>query len=291
MIRLGGSYSMHVSQTLIFALIQGITELFPISSVGHGVLLPYLLHWPNVQANPAFLPYLVLLHVGTAVALLIYFFRDWLTFLIALFAKDSKSSVVAKRQRIARKEFILLVVGTIPAVIIGGLGAKKFASLFATPRVAMIFLIVNGIILILGDRLLKRKGNRNMDDLNFKEILVIGVLESLALIPGFSRSAMTMIGGLMYGLRYEAAARLSFLLATPVILGAAVKELPKLHNNHTMLTMGLLGGLVAGIAAYASVWFLMRYFKTHEIKALRPFGYYCVGLGGLVLIYSFFVVG
>lgn len=279
---------MTIAQTLIFSLIQGITELFPISSVGHGVILPFLLHWPNVQADPAFLPFVVALHVGTAIALLLFFWKDWLTMLVALFAsgKDAQRKEVKR----SRKEFLLLVVGTIPPVIIGELGAKKFAELFATPRVAMVFLIVNGIILILGDRLLKRTGKRDMADLTFGQAIVVGILESFALVPGFSRSALTLIGGLMYGLRYEAAARFAFLLATPVILGAAVKELPKLHHAaHGFLQMSLIGGVVAGIAAYFSTWFLMRYFKTQEVRALRPFGIYCAVVGVLTLVYSFVI--
>ncbi|PWI58950.1 hypothetical protein BM613_02440 [Sulfoacidibacillus thermotolerans] len=277
---------MHLMQTLIFALVQGITELFPISSVGHGVLLPYLFHWPNIQSSPAFLPFIVMLHVGTAVALLIFFFQDWLVFLRALFASGSEGK--QRSTRSARKEFLLLIVATLPAVIIGGLGAKKFAVLFATPRVAMVFLFVNGLILIYADRLLRRKGTKTASQLTFGQAIVIGILQSFALIPGFSRSAMTMVGGLLYGLRYEAAARFSFLLATPIILGAAVKELPKLHHAaHGMLQMALIGGVVAGIAAYLSTWFLMRYFKTHEVKALRPFGIYCIIVGLGTLLYSF----
>ncbi len=280
---------MNLFQTLVFALIQGVTELFPISSVGHAVLLPWLLRWPNVQANAAFLPYLVMLHVGTAVALLIYFLKDWLTFLAAVFA--SSKNRTSRKVKIARKEFGLLIVGTLPAVVIGELGAKKLASLFATPRVAMTFLIVNGIILILGDRLLKRTGKKDIADLTVGQTIVVGILESFALIPGFSRSAMSMIGGLMYGLRYESAARFSFLLATPIILGAAVKELPKLHHAGSLLSMGLIGGVVAGIAAYFSTWFLMRYFKTHEVKALRPFGIYCVAVGAGAWLLSLFIGG
>ncbi|MCY0902737.1 MAG: undecaprenyl-diphosphate phosphatase [Firmicutes bacterium] len=279
---------MNLFQTVIFALVQGVTELFPISSVGHGVILPFLLHWPNVQANPMFLPFVVMLHVGTAIALLLFFWRDWVTYIVALFA--SKEASARKEVVRARKEFWLLVVATIPPVIIGGLGAKHFAQLFATPRVAMIFLIVNGVILILGDRLLRKKGRRDMADLTFGEALVVGVLESFALVPGFSRSALTLIGGLMYGLKYESAARFAFLLATPVILGAAVKELPKLmHHSHGMLGISLVGGVVAGVAAYFSTWFLMRYFKTHEVRALRPFGIYCAIAGVATLVYSFIV--
>ena len=279
---------MSLLQTLIFALVQGITELFPISSVGHGVLIPFLFHWPAIQSSPVFLPYLVMLHVGTAIALLIFFFVDWLVFLRAVFVPSKGAS--KHEGRLARKEFFLIVVATIPAVILGGLFTHKFETLFANPRIAMIFLIVNGVILLYGDRLLKRGGRKEPHDLSYGQALIVGILQSFALIPGFSRSGMSMIGGLMYGLRYEAAARFSFLLATPLILGAAVKELPKLHHApHGMLTMALVGGLVAGVAALFSTWFLMRYFKTKEVKALRPFGIYCLIVGAGSLILSFFI--
>ncbi len=279
---------MSLIQTLVFALIQGVTELFPISSVGHAVLLPWVLHWPNLNKSATFLPYLVMLHVGTAVALIIFFIKDWLTFLVSVFSPKKGNP---KKVKIARKEFELLIVGTLPAVVIGGLGADSLAKLFATPRVAMSFLIVNGVILIVGDRLLKRTGNKEIADLTYGQTIVVGIMESLALIPGFSRSAMTMIGSLYYGLRYESAARFSFLLATPVIVGAAVLELPKMHHAGSMLTMGIVGGVVAGVAAYLSTWFLMRYFKRHEIKALRPFGIYCVAIGVIAWVISFFIGG
>ena len=279
---------MSLLQTLIFALVQGITELFPISSVGHGVLIPFLFHWPNIQSSPTFLPYIVMLHVGTAVALLIFFIVDWLVFLRAVFVPSKAPS--KREAKMARKEFFLIIVATIPAVILGGLFTHKFETLFGNPRIAMIFLIVNGIILLYGDRLMKRAGRKESHDLSYGQAFIIGILQSFALIPGFSRSGMSMIGGLVYGLRYEAAARFSFLLATPIILGAAVKELPKLHHAaHGMLTMALIGGLVAGIAAYFSTWFLMRYFKTKEVRALRPFGIYCLIVGAGTLILSFFI--
>ncbi len=279
---------MSLLQTLIFALVQGITELFPISSVGHGVLIPFLFHWPNIQSSPTFLPYLVMLHVGTAVALLIFFIVDWLVFLRAVFVPSKAPS--KREAKMARKEFFLIIVATIPAVILGGLFTHKFETLFGNPRIAMIFLIVNGIILLYGDRLMKRAGRKESHDLSYGQAFIIGILQSFALIPGFSRSGMSMIGGLVYGLRYEAAARFSFLLATPIILGAAVKELPKLHHAaHGMLTMALIGGLVAGIAALFSTWFLMRYFKTREVRALRPFGIYCLIVGVGTLILSFFI--
>lgn len=280
--------SLSLFQTLVFAIIQGVTELFPISSVGHAVLLPFLFHFPNIQSNPNFLPFVVMLHVGTALALLVFFIVDWLVFLQAIFIPGRAGS--HREARWARKEFFLIIVATIPAVILGGLFTKKFEALFGNPRIAMIFLIVNGLVLLYGDRLLKRAGSRETHDLGYGQAFVVGILQSLALIPGFSRSGMSMIGGLMYGLRYEAAARFSFLLATPIILGAAVKELPKLHHaSHQMIAMSLVGGVVAGIMALLSTWFLMRYFRMREVKALRPFGIYCMVVGIVTLILSVFI--
>lgn len=274
----------HLYQTIIFAIVQGVTELFPISSVGHAVILPFLLHWPNISAAPTFVPYLVMLHLGTAIALILYFLKDWIVFVRAIFATGEEAKT--ERTQVARKEFWLLVIGTVPAVVFGEFLNKPLTQLFAKPVATTVFLIINGIVLILGDRLLRRRGNRDLKDMTVEQIVGVGILESFALIPGFSRSGMSMIGGLLFGLRYEAAARLSFLLATPVIVGAAVKELPKLHGSGSILVQGAIGGVLAGIFAYLSTWFLMRYFRRHEVRALRPFGIYCIVVGLGVLIYA-----
>lgn len=268
---------MHWSQIIITAIVQGITELFPISSVGHAVILPYIAGWTNISDSPQFLPFVVMLHLGTALALLIYFFRDWVNLIAAFFQSPSATNPRGPRKR----TFLLLVVATIPAAIIGKLFEHKFQQLFSSAVAAAIFLIVNGFVLLLADRLSKRKGHREVHNLGYGQSFLVGCAQVLALIPGFSRSGVTMTAGMGLGLTYEESARFSFLLATPVILGAGVLEVPKVlkaHDPH-MLMYGLVGGILAGIVAFISTAFLMKYFKTHEVRAFRPFAYYCIVAG------------
>lgn len=276
---------MHWFQIIITALVQGITELFPISSVGHAVILPYLFNWSDILSSTQFLPFVVMLHLGTALALLIYFFRDWLELISAFFQSPRGSE--RRRQRDARRRiFLLIVVATIPAAIIGKLFEHKFRQLFPSALSAAIFLVVNGIVLLLADRLSKRSGNREVAKMSYLQSFFVGCVQVLALIPGFSRSGVTMTAGLGLGLSYEESARFSFLLATPVILGAGVLEVPKMLKAHAthMLQFGLVGGILAGIVAYLSTAFLMKYFQTHEVRAFRPFAYYCIAVGIVVAI-------
>jgi undecaprenyl-diphosphatase len=269
-------------QIIVTALVQGITELFPISSVGHAVILPYLLGWTNITDSEQFLPFVVMLHLGTAIALLWYFRRDWVDLIGSLFPTHSPG-----RTRLAsRRLLLLIIVATIPAAIIGKVFEHKFRELFPSAVSASLFLIINGFILLFADRLRRRAGNGEVERMTFFQSFLIGVLQALALIPGISRSGITMTAGLATGLSYEAAARFSFLLATPVIFGAGLVEVPKvLHAHaHAMLLYGVVGGILTGIFAYLATSFLMRYFKTHEIQALRPFAYYCIIVGAVVLV-------
>jgi undecaprenyl-diphosphatase len=263
-------------QIVIYAIVQGITELFPISSVGHGVILPYLAGWTDISTNPQFLPLIVMLHLGTAVALLLYFWRDWVDLISSLWMRKPRQ----------RKVLGLIVVATIPAAIIGKLFESSFRGLFPSALSAGIFLVVNGLVLFLADALRRRARDKQPDEIGYGQSLVIGVVQVLALIPGFSRSGVTMTAGLVVGLTYEEAARFSFLLATPVILGAAVLEVPKMlkHGSSHMVHMGIIGGICAGIVALVSTGFLMRYFKRNEVSALRPFGYYSVIVGAIVAV-------
>ncbi|QQE78638.1 undecaprenyl-diphosphate phosphatase [Alicyclobacillus sp. SO9] len=264
-------------QVVIFALVQGITELFPVSSVAHGVILPFVLHWPQISGNNDFLPFIVMLHLGTAAALLIFFWRDWVDLLLSLFTSG-------RRQQ--RRLLGLIVVATIPAAIIGKLFEHFFRRLFSDPASAGIFLVVNGLVLILVDRLVKHARSKDTTDVTYFQSFLIGCVQVLALIPGFSRSGVTMSAGMLTGLSYEASARFSFLLATPIILGAGVVEVPKMVHSHNtaMIHFGLVGGLLAGFVAFLSTWFLMRYFNTHEIRAFRPFAYYCIVVGAVVAV-------
>ncbi len=270
-------------QALITAILQGLTELFPVSSLGHAVILPRLLHWGFSEDDPSFLPFLVVLHLGTAAALLIYFWRDWAQIIGAFFG------IGGARERRERWRLLwLIVVATIPAVVLGGALEKFLRHLFGSPESAAVFLIVNGVILFAAERLRRRNtGLGTATDMSWRMALIIGLWQSLALVPGISRSGATMVGGLLGGLEHKEAARFSFLIATPIILGAAVLEVP--HFFHHQAESGGFGpfvwlaGIVAGITAYASTAFLMRYFGRHDFEALDPFAYYCVAAGIIAL--------
>lgn len=270
------SQSVNAVQALIMAILQGITELFPVSSLGHAVVLPHLLGWNLDQESTGFLPFLVALHIGTAIALLAYFWEDWWALLTSLLP-DATDPI----SRENRYLLFLIVVGTIPAGLIGLVLEKKLAQLFGNYRVTAVILVLNGILLIGGEYLRRRNRFQNLAELRPSQAVVIGISQALALLPGFSRSGASMVGGLLVGLTHQAAARFSFLLATPIILAAGVLELPKLLKPEARPELGpaLLGGVVAGVVAYLSTAFLMRYFKQQEINALVPFGVYCVLLG------------
>ena len=260
-------------QAIILAIVQGITELFPISSLGHAVLLPTLLGWRIDQAAPDFLPFLVVMHLGTAVALLLYFRKDWIVFARAILFEHGNVGSDGRRL------FVRLVVATIPAVILGGLLEHKLREGFAAPALVAVVLVLNGLMLIAADRF-KTVGQQTLARLSIGQSLVIGLCQCLALVPGFSRSGATMAGGYWAGLKHEDAAHFSFLTATPIILGATVLEGPKLlHSDVRMGGLSLLAGAVAGIVAYASIVVLMRWFKTHEANAFVPFGIYCIVAG------------
>jgi len=276
---------MSLFQALVLALLQGVTELFPVSSLGHTVILPKLLGWNLNQADPTFLAFVVLLHVGTATALLIYFRRDWLAIVRAVFR-----SVIDGRMHGSPDERLgwRLIAGTIPAGLIGVLFQKQVQSLFANPKAAAAFLIVNGVIMFLGERVRRRavalEGERTrLDGLSVRTAVGIGSAQILALLPGISRSGSTMVAGLLADLTHEAAARFAFLLATPIIFGAGVLKIPDLFTPvaRPHLPVYLLGGVAAGVAAFLSVAYLMRYFR---VGRLDPFAIYCAAFGILSLI-------
>jgi undecaprenyl-diphosphatase len=261
------------------AILQGVTELFPISSLGHAVIVPALFGWPVDQHAPAFLPFIVVLHVGTAVALLLYFWRDWLFVVQGLFGFAARNGASTAK---ARHLLTLIIVATIPAVIIGVLFEKLVRSLFASPLIAALFLIVNGLLLLLGDRLRNRvpahREQQTLETLSWRGALAIGFWQCAAFIPGISRSGAAMVGGLFAGLHHAEAAHFSFLIATPIIAGAAVLEVPKLLAlpGAGISGLAIAAGVVAGITAYLSVAFLMRYFRRHNFDdALVPFAIYC----------------
>jgi undecaprenyl-diphosphatase len=279
---------MDTLQALVIAILQGATELFPVSSLGHAVVLPALLHWGIDQHAPEFLPFLVMLHLGTAAALLAYFWQDWWAITTGLLGIGGAHQV-----KESRRVFVLVVIATIPAVILGFLAEKFFRGLFGSPTIAASFLIVNGLLLLFGERLRGRgSAQRHLSTLTRMDAFTIGCWQCTALVPGISRSGATIVGGLLRGINHEGAAHFSFLIATPIILGATVLEVPRLlrqHVPHGMLEMSGIAAVVAGITALLSTAFLMRYFRQHDSWALNPFGYYCVAAGAISLGVLFFL--
>jgi undecaprenyl-diphosphatase len=281
-------------QAIFFAIVQGVTELFPVSSLGHAVILPAVLGWHIDQDSLRFLPFLVVLHVGTATALLVYFWREWLSLVLAVLGRGSTTSRSTFEHR---HLIVLLVLGTLPAVVLGFIFEKWLRHLFGSPVAAAFFLILNGVLLFAGERLRRRantaRDRKNLGQASVGDAIIVGLCQTTAFFPGISRSGVTIVGGLLVGMRHEDAARFSFLLATPIILGAAVLEIPKLLHapagaGGAAISGGVLwvAGLVAGITAYASTAFLMRYFRSREESpALDPFAYYCWLAGGLALLY------
>ncbi len=286
---------MSYVQAIVLGLLQGVTELFPVSSLGHSVILPELLGWKDVVAAQSatesyFLAFLVGLHVATALAL-VWFYRDtWVRIVLGLLASLRRRSIETPSERLGW----LLVVATIPAGLAGVLLEHALRTVFAKPQYAAGFLVVNGVILLVGEwarrraevRTLARQhgqtetGSRRLESLDWAESLVIGVGQAFALLAGISRSGITMVAGLVRGLDHEDAARFAFLLATPVILGAGVYKLPDLlgPNGDGVRAQILVGSVAAAVAAYFSVRFLSRYFT---VRTLTPFAVYCLVAGGL----------
>ena len=277
---------MSTLQAFFIAVLQGATELFPISSLGHAVIVPAVLGWRLDQRAPEFLPFLVLLHTGTAVALIGYFWRDWLGLALGVLGQGG-----AVRVAEARRMTGMIVVATIPAVVLGFAFNAFLKSLFASALVAAVFLAVNGLVLLFGERLRAgmarvpgggAQGTKPLVQITAVDALVIGLWQCGALIPGLSRAGATMVGGLLRGLDHEASAHFSFLIAIPIIVGATVLEVP--HLLHAGVAPGVFGqaaaaAAAAGVVAWLSTAFLMRYFRNHDRWALNPFAYYCIVVG------------
>ncbi len=270
-------------------LLQGATELFPVSSLGHAVLVPSLLHWAFKQSDPSFVPFLTLLHLGTATALVVLYWRQWIQIIRAFFTAAVRGRIATDDERLA----MLLMVGTLPAAILGVYFEKRIKGLFASPYEAAGFLVANGL-LMLGFEMLRRRTERreaagaqtraeveerftDAAHISFLAAVIVGACQALAFLPGVSRSGVTIGGGLLAGLRHEEAARFSFLLATPTILGAGILEVPQLFSGGSVpLASYLAAAVLAGLAAYASARFLLRYFRSGR---LDPYGWYCVAAG------------
>jgi len=282
-------------QAVVIGLLQGVTELFPISSLGHSVLIPALFGWtPLVQGQSAnesfYLAFLVGLHVATAIALLVFFRRDW-DRVIRGFFRSLRDRRVDDDDTDARMAW-LLIIGTIPVGVVGLAFEHNLRTLFAKPTAAAIFLMINGVVLLGGEQVRKRSlahaaaghaPRRELTTFRPLDGLLVGASQILALFAGISRSGVTIVAGLLRGLSHEDAARFSFMLATPVILAAGIYKLPDLlgANGQSVRGQVLVGSVVAGLAAFVSVRFLVRWFET---RTLTPFGIYCLVFGAFCLI-------
>ena len=270
---------------MLLAILQGFSELFPISSLGHTVLIPALLHWNIDLASPSFLSFVVVLHLGTAVALLVFYQREWRGIVPAVIGSIVRGRFAGT---VEEKVGWLLVAGTIPVGLLGLFFEREVRVLFASPIPVATFLMINGIVMFAGEAL-RRKQHvahhepyRSLESISFLDAVKVGLAESFALLPGISRSGASIVAGLLIGLTEADAARFSFLLATPVILAAGLLEVPRLFapDAHVALVESVLGGILSAVTAYLSVAFLTRYFRTND---LRPFGWYCLLAGAICL--------
>jgi undecaprenyl-diphosphatase len=279
------------AQAIVLGLLQGFSELFPISSLGHSVVLPRALGWDVHQNDDYFVTFLVATHLATALVLFGFFFEDWKRILRGL-GRSLRDREIAAGDSDARLGW-LLVAGTVPAGLLGVALEHPLRELFASAQLAAAFLFVNGLLLLGAERLRRRAPVRSEQglrsdaviarSLSFRGALGVGSTQALALVPGLSRSGMTMGGGLIAGLSNEEAARFAFLLATPIIGAAAVLKLPDLLGSQGDGVRGpaLAGALCAALSAYLALRFLMRYFEANR---LTPFGIYCVVAGALLSI-------
>jgi undecaprenyl-diphosphatase len=288
------------AEASVIGLLQGVSELFPVSSLGHSVLIPAWLggSWArdlNVAAPESpYLAFIVGLHVATALALVIFFWRDWVRIVRGLFSSIRHMHVQTPDQRLAW----MLIIATIPVGLVGLVFEHTFRTTFGRPSWAAVFLTMNGALLYAGERLKRKVGgdsvnhsddpvesDKRLAEQSIGRTTLIGSAQILALFAGISRSGATMVTGLLRGLSNEDAARFSFLLATPVILAAGVLKLPDLTGSLGQGIHGqvIVGSLLSGIGAYVSVRFLVKYFQTNT---LTPFAIYCF-VAGLISVIRF----
>jgi undecaprenyl-diphosphatase len=287
-------------QAIVLGVLQGVTELFPISSLGHTVLYPTLFGWTGLvkaQSEPEsfWLAFIVMLHVGSALGLLFYYRRDWVEIVGAFFHTLSTRRAETGNERLAW----LIIMASIPAGLIGLAFEHQLRTLTAKPEVAAAFLMLNGLVLFAAERFRRRAqvrelalregakldGGRELDTLEYREAFVIGVAQSTALVAGISRDGVTMGAGLARGMDHSDSARFAFLLATPIILAAGLVKLPDLLGSlgNGVRGQALVACAVAAVTAVFTVRFLVGYFKT---KTLIPFAVYCLAFGAFMLIYT-----
>jgi len=278
---------MPIYQAIILALVQALTEFLPVSSTAHLILFPWLMHWPD--PGEAFD---VALHAGTLLAVILYFFKDWLTLLVCGLGGKYPAGASAEETAQHKRLFWYMVVGTIPGAILGKLFDKQIEEHLRLPMIIGISLVVVALIMWWADT--RANLTRKIEESNLGDGIAIGTAQALALWPGVSRSGITIITGLFRNFTREAATRFSFLLSAPLIAGAVVVKLPALIKMHKAGTLELplstlaISILVSGIAGYVVIAFFLRYLQT---RTLKPFVVYRLIFGIIVLVLAFLQAG
>jgi undecaprenyl-diphosphatase len=294
------SHGFTAFRAIVLGLLQGVSELFPVSSLGHTVIFPKLFGWTQIvtfQSKPEspWLAFIVMLHVGSAIGLLIYFWRDWVAIVGGFFATLRKRRVDTPTERLAW----LIIIASIPTGILGLALEHPARTATSKPEIASIFLVVNGLVLFgaqwLNNRAevrrlaaregTKRDGGRVLETLEYREAAILGIAQSGGLVAGMSRDGLVMAGGLARGLDNADAARISFLMATPIILAAGVYKIPDLtgHLGNGIRGYAAIACVVAAVTAVFTVHFLTRYFRT---RTLTPFAIYCLLFGVVMIVYN-----
>lgn len=263
---------MTIFQAIVFGAVQGLTEFLPISSTAHLILLPWFMGWPDPG-----LAFDVALHLGTLVALLIYFRADW----IAL-SSSALGIVRGRTQSPDARMAMMIVAATIPGAAAGALFEHKVEDTLRNPALIGVMLIVMALVLVVAEMVGRRK--KGMDDISWTEAMTVGVAQAFAIVPGVSRSGSTITAGLFAGLKRDAAARFSFYLSAPIIAGAVGKKMIDILQSGLGLEqmMPIVAGIVSsGIIGYLAIAFLMRYLQTHNTFL---FIFYRIALGIVVLL-------
>ena len=264
--------TMSIFQAIVFGAVQGLTEFLPISSTAHLILLPWAFGWPDPG-----LSFDVALHLGTLVALLIYFRTDWIVLIGSAFG------IIRGRTQAADARMTMLIVGaTIPGALAGALFEHKVEDAFRAPQLIALMLIALAVVLVVAERMGHRR--KNLDEISWTDAIIVGLAQAFAIVPGVSRSGVTISAGLFRSMKRGTAARFSFYLSTPIIGGAVAKktlDILKEGASIDQLTIFIAGIISAGIVGYLSIAFLLRYLQTHNTFL---FVYYRVALAIVVLL-------
>jgi undecaprenyl-diphosphatase len=275
---------MPLYQAIILALVQALTEFLPISSTAHLYLFPWLFGWPDPG-----LAFTMAVHAGTLVGVILYFLRTWLQLTLAGVGLRFPAGAPPDQVRYSRRIFWFLVAATIPAALAGYLFERQIETSLRTPVVMGVALIAVGLLMWLAEARVHL--TRGLDALTFTDAMLIGTSQAIALIPGVSRSGITITTGLFRNMTREASARFTFLLSTPIIAGAAAKKLLDLRYDSLpaeTATALVVGGIVAAVSGYLVIACFLRYLQT---RTLKIFIYYRIAFGIVVLLLAFLRMG